>query len=648
KQKETDESIIRLKFHINRLNRIYAFITNIIYNFDIPIYTVQTKWTGKDNYRDQLIQINSIYQNRININDIPARIKNHNDPNISKLRIYVAALRNSLRAIRIVKENNNKAERIKYYEDLRCTNFAEHKAAFIASALNRSKRSIILDRAMCVDEFDNEKLLTDPTEVKLAAIEHFKTIAGAPPSISYNINTIPSHWQDIYRPMAEVDINIYQGLLNPITDDEWSSILSSLPNNKAPGKSGIPYEILKNLPTSAQDYLKELINECMHSSMVPSAWRDATVYPIPKPTEWYCFLKNTRPITLLETVRKLLTKLIYRRLSDILVKFKVLKGSNFAGLPGGSCDPPICALEAILQDAKTFKKPLFIFQQDISKAFDSIDTNMLRLAMLRLKIPSRFVDLTIDLFSNRFNSIITAFGNTSPYKVQIGIDQGEVISPLLWVIYIDPLLTMLNQINPAPYRIDSDPSRPPVDTTSLCFMDDTNLFASSSDALNIMLNFAQEFYNFNNTKINFSKAILICNRDPHNNEQPLPVSPIPYTFNIIDNSFNITPIAYNDSFRFLGVWFTLSLGTSYVKKQCSTEYRLFAAKLKNKRLTSDQLTYLHNMVLLPKVCYRLKATSLSEEECSQIMAPFKRVLKNSMNLTITLPDSFIHSEQFIN
>src|SRR5581483_696459 len=69
---------------------------------------------------------------------------------------------------------------------------------------------------------------------------------------------------------------------------------------------------------------------------------------------------------------------------------------------------------------------------------------------------------------------------------------------------------------------------------------------------------------------------------------------------------------------------------------------------RNKRLTSDQLTYLHNMVLLPKVCYRLKATTLSEEECSRIMAPFKRVLKNSLNLTITLSDSFTHSEQFIN
>src|SRR5947209_8766946 len=54
------------------------------------------------------------------------------------------------------------------------------------------------------------------------------------------------------------------------------------------------------------------------------------------------------------------------------------------------------------------------------------------------------------------------------------------------------------------------------------------------------------------------------------------------------------------------------------------------------------------MVLLPKVCYRLKAITLSEEECSRIMAPFKKTLKNSLSLAVTLPDSFIHSNHFIN
>jgi hypothetical protein len=213
---------------------------------------------------------------------------------------------------------------------------------------------------------------------------------------------------------------------------------------------------------------------------------------------------------------------MYNRISAVLAKHEVLTGGNFAGLPGGSCNPTIAILEAIVNDAQKHDKPLFLFQQDISKAFDSMDTNMLRLAIERLRIPKRFIDLTLEFFSNRTNQIITAFGNTDPYDVQMGIDQGEVLSPLLWVIYLDPLLTVLNRENIDPYRIDADNSIPVSSISTLGYMDDTNLLSSSTQGLMHMLSIAQEFYSLNNTKINFDKALLICNQDPSNNKLPLP------------------------------------------------------------------------------------------------------------------------------
>jgi hypothetical protein len=271
-----------------------------------------------------------------------------------------------------------------------------------------------------------------------------------------------------------------------------------------------------------------------------------------------------------------------------------------------------------------------------------IDTNMLMLAMARLKIPHNFIKLILQLFSDRTNSVITAFGNTDLYEVQIGIDQGEVISPLLWTIYIDPLLTVLNETNIAPYQISSDPSIPGSSISTIGYMDDTNLISSSINGLTYMLRTAQEFYDLNNTKINFNKAILICNRDPFNPTSPLPPSLSPYRFDLLSTAFELTPLKLNESFRFLGVWFTLSLSKQFVKKQATTKYNLFAHKLKNKCLTSDHLTYLHNMVLIPRLDFRLKATVFSESECYHISAPFKRIYKHSFKLTISLPNAFLH------
>src|ERR1044072_7186401 len=88
--------------------------------------------------------------------------------------------------------------------------------------------------------------------------------------------------------------------------------------------------------------------------------------------------------------------------------------------------------------------------------------------------------------------------------------------------------------------------------------------------------------------------------------------------------------------------------SAFVKKQCRTEYALFAGKLRNKKLTSDQLSYLHNAVLLPRVEYRLKATCLTEQECLSIQAPFRKLLKNTLALVSSLPNAFLHYRSGLN
>src|SRR5436309_9773519 len=174
-----------------------------------------------------------------------------------------------------------------------------------------------------------------------------------------------------------------------------------------------------------------------------------------------------------------------------------------------------------------------------------------------IKIPSGFIRLVTNLFTNRYNSVITSYGQSILYKTEIGIDQGESLSPLLWVIYIDPLLTVLNKEASLSYIIDSDPSIPRVCTSTLAFMNDTTLISSSIEGLDHLLNIAQEFYEFNNTKINFSKAELICNRDPSNPSSQLSDSPTPYNFKSETLDFSCTPLPSKISFRFLEVWFTL-------------------------------------------------------------------------------------------
>lgn len=121
---------------------------------------------------------------------------------------------------------------------------------------------------------------------------------------------------------------------------------------------GIPYELLKHLEPISSALLLQLITYCLADANIPDLWHQTLVYPTSKPQDWNCQLKNIRPITLLKTICKTLVKLIYNRLSEVLVKHSILKGDNFTGLPSGSCKEPITILESIIHDSVAEKKSL--------------------------------------------------------------------------------------------------------------------------------------------------------------------------------------------------------------------------------------------------------------------------------------------------
>src|SRR5205823_7351935 len=357
---------------------------------------------------------------------------------------------------------------------------------------------------------------------------------------------------------------IYNHLLAPITLNEWLMVIRSTPLNTAAGPSSITYEYLKHLGDTAHTHMLSLMNDCLIANDIPSGWREATVYPIPKPYEWEARLQNTRPITLLETARKCFVKIINNRLSTILSSNSVLQGNNFAGLPRGSCADPIQILNSIIHHSHITNSPLWVLSQDISKAFDSMDLNMLNLAMIWIKIPASCRKLILNLFTNRTNKILTCYGQTSSYKVQVGIDQGEIISPLLWVIYLDPLLLELDDSASAPFFLRSsvlDSVYPrsfkddSLNFSQLTFMDDSTLISSSKEGLTSLLSITEEFYELNNTTANHAKYVLLSS------ELPEPTD-IVFSFNsspsITTQHLSIRSLGHKDSFRFLGVWFDLS------------------------------------------------------------------------------------------
>ncbi|GBC39586.1 RNA-directed DNA polymerase from mobile element jockey-like [Rhizophagus irregularis DAOM 181602=DAOM 197198] len=560
----------------------------------------------------------------------------------------------ALHGLLLLKEKDFQDSSIRAKLDDRDNNFDTDISSFIDSALSRTRRSITLDRVF-IDHPTHPKLLTDPHDIDDAVINHFRNSVPVKSSPPENISALSERWSFAYHPINDVDPSIYISLLHAPTLEEWLSTVSSMPNDKAPGPSMITYEMLKHLGSNTSALVLILVQSCLRTADIPDLWCQAMVFPIPKPHEWKCQLKNTRPITLLEVIRKSLVKLFYNRLASILASNDVLKGGNFAGLPGGSCRDPIVVLESIIHDAHVNNSPLWILSQDISKAFDSVDLKMLRFALERIKLPASATKFILSLFMKCSNRVFTAHGTTPSYRVRIGIDQGEVISPLLWVIYIDPLLTVLKNEMMDPYILHAPSLSNPLTEISsdglrinnLVFMDDSTLISSSKSGMESMLSITEEFYHINNTSANHNKYVLITNSLP-----PTSVSsPSPVVFDLQLSELNyvpsisIVPISMNSSFRFLDVWFNVAGSRDFVRKQVSRECNSFAATVRPAKLSAKQIVYLHNTVLIPKLEYRMQVTHFSEPECASATSSIRSMIKHKANFSRVLPDSILFLSQ---
>ncbi|GET56146.1 hypothetical protein GLOIN_2v1770668 [Rhizophagus irregularis DAOM 181602=DAOM 197198] len=80
--------------------------------------------------------------------------------------------------------HQHRVDSIEYYTALRDEHFSTSPGSFISSALSVEHRSIVLDRVLVVID-SKPTLLTDPSDIKQAAIKHFQSVV-TPPLVQYS------------------------------------------------------------------------------------------------------------------------------------------------------------------------------------------------------------------------------------------------------------------------------------------------------------------------------------------------------------------------------------------------------------------------------------------------------------------------------
>ncbi|CAG8782724.1 12554_t:CDS:2, partial [Rhizophagus irregularis] len=144
---------------------------------------------------------------------------------------------------------------MKDYIQERCDDLMNNKKKMINSFMNREIKSIVIDQVI-VTENNDDVLITDPQSIKKRrSTNQEKILSGI--------------WIDQYSPRNYVDENIYDGLIDHITQEEIEYHISLLPNGKASGPSRVSYKMIKHSSSEMKTYIKDYLNECLTLKKIP-------------------------------------------------------------------------------------------------------------------------------------------------------------------------------------------------------------------------------------------------------------------------------------------------------------------------------------------------------------------------------------------
>ena len=109
-----------------------------------------------------------------------------------------------------------------------------------------------------------------------------------------------------------VDVALRSYFLSPANEpqltapDEVHAAIRGLKFSKAPGPNDIPNRALKHLPKRAVSFLSHVFKAVLRTHHFPQAWKHARVISLLKPGKDPEMPSSYRPISLLDTIGKLL------------------------------------------------------------------------------------------------------------------------------------------------------------------------------------------------------------------------------------------------------------------------------------------------------------------------------------------------------
>ena len=291
-------------------------------------------------------------------------------------------------------------------------------------------------------------------------------------------------------------------LMRPLTLLEVSTAMKELPAGKAPGVDAIPAEFYQALWDDIGNDIFSFVLEAVQEAHIEAELNVSKIALLPKSVD-RSRVQNFRPISLLNTLYKIVAKVYANRMKPLLHNWILPSQTGF--VPNRCIlDNIFLAFEAIEWTLEN-QQELSMLLLDFEKAHDRVNWTFLKHTMKHMGFNETWIKQVMSLNSNAAAAVIVNGEQSRTFNLQRSVRQGCPLAPYLFLLTVDVLGQMLQH---SIHRVKGLQLPDKSSITNQMFADDTLLFLDGTpDNLDRAITVINKFGAASGAKLNLHKSV---------------------------------------------------------------------------------------------------------------------------------------------